>query len=125
MKAMRNAILVLMVVCVGLQFVACKTLALGGDKRYKVELNNILLNVDTEFSKDGAVTPGTRKKLDEFLTKYEADYGTKASFTETKKMRDLINEADTTPEATRFTKYQEAMASKASAEQYLTTEIKQ
>jgi hypothetical protein len=124
MKVLRNGILVLMVICVGLQFVACSTLAMNGDKRYKVELNNILLRVQSDFDKSGAVSGDTRKKLDDFLTKYEADYSSKASYTDAKKMRDLINEAEADPN-TAFGKYQQALALKTSAEEYLTTEVKQ
>src|SRR5690242_2762220 len=123
MKTLRNAILALMVVCIGLQIVACTTLALNGDKRYQLALNNVLLNVQSDFDKDGSVSSSTRKKLDELLTKYEKDYGTKASYTDTKKMRDLINDAESN-EASKFSKYQEALQMKTEAEQYLTTEIK-
>jgi hypothetical protein len=124
MKGLRNGILALMALCVGLQFVACSTLALNGDKRYKVELNNIFLNVQSDFDKEGGATPQTRKKLDELITKYEADYGKKASFTCMKQMRDAINEAEADPN-NKFSKYQVALQLKNEAEDYLTTEIKQ
>lgn len=123
MKTLRNGILVLMALCVGLQIVACTTLALSGDKRYKVELNNIFTNVQADFDKDGGISPATKKKLDELITKYEADYGTKASFTDMKKMRDKIVEAESNPD-NKFHIYQEALQLKTEAEQYLTTEVK-
>ena len=127
MKSLRNGILALMVICVGLQFVACSTLALNGDKRYKVELNNILLNVQSDFDKNGDVTPEDRKKLSEFLTKYQTDYGKKASYQAAKAMNDDIvaAEAMDTQDPNRFAKFQQALSNKTESEQYLTTEVKQ
>jgi hypothetical protein len=126
MNALRNWMIVLMLTSMGLQIVACTTLAVTGDKRYKAELNSVLLMVQADLEANGALGPKAEKKLDALITKYEPTYGQKGSFLRTKQMRDKLAEskADTNP-ATQFQKIEEAKQLKTEAEGYLSTEIKE
>jgi len=123
MTSIRNAVIAMMAVCIGLQIAACNSLALSGDKRYKTELNNVLLSAQSDFDKDGAVSPTTLKKMEGLLGKYRAEYAEKGSFIRFQEMVDLINRAEQTP-AEAFGLYREAFAKKIECESYLTTEIK-
>ena len=125
MNALRNWMIVLMLTSMGLQIVACNTLAVTGDKRYKAELNSVLLSVQADLEASGALAARTEKKLDALLTKYEPTYGPKGSFIRVKEMRDKLREAkaDTNP-ATQFQKIEEAKMLKTECENFLSTEIK-
>lgn len=122
MASIRNAVLVMMAFCIGLQIVACNSLALSGDKRYKTEVNNVLLNAQADFDKNGAISEATQKKMTALLTKYEAEYSGKGSYMKLKDMVTAIDEAEADP-ANAFKKYQAALAMKHEAENFLTTEF--
>lgn len=122
MAALRLAVIALMIGCISLQVVACTTLALSGAKRYKTEMNNVLLNAQRDFEKDGAVSATTKGKMEKLLTKYQTEFGEKGSYMRFKEMYDLIVEAEAKPNEA-FQKYQVAMQKKSDAEGYLTTEI--
>lgn len=122
MASIRNAVFVMMAVCIGLQIAACNSLALSGDKRYKTEINNVLLSAASDFEKNGSVSAVTTKKMETLLTKYEAEYGGKGSYMRVKEMLDLIKEAEANPTGA-FNIYRQALQKKTEAEGYLTTEI--
>jgi predicted GTPase len=126
MNALRNWVIAIMLVNIGLQLAACSTLAVSGDKRYKAELNSVLLAVQSDLESNGSISAKTEKKLDGLLTKYESTYGQKGSYIRTKDMRDKLREAkaDTNP-STQFQKIEEAKMLKTEAEGFLTTEIKE
>jgi hypothetical protein len=126
MVSLRNSLIALMFVCVGLQIAACNSLALTGDKRYKAEVNAVLLSVSSDLDKDGAISAYSQKKVDALIAKYEKDYGGKASFMKIKEMNDLLKAAAAdTSQATQFRKIEEAKQAREMAESYLTTEIKE
>jgi hypothetical protein len=123
MVRLRNAVIVMMLICIGLQLVACNSLALSGDKRYKTEINNVLLNCNEDFSKNGEVSDATVAKMDKMVTKYQADYGEKGSFIRFKEMIELVKKAKA-DSANAFNLMQQAMMKKSEVEGYLTTEVK-
>ena len=77
---------------------SCTTLALEGDRKYKVDLTNVLVVIRDEISNEGEVSERSAQKLDGVLAKYEEKYGRKGSFQHSSDIPELIKSASANPE---------------------------
>ena len=101
----------------------CKSLALSGARKYKVDLTNALLNIQTAIETDGVVKQGEIDKLDQVLTKYEPEFGNKGSFSTSKRILESLKKvvAENPPNA--FQLYRSAISDIAGVNELLKTEV--
>ena len=82
---MRNAstiILALVAACLLIGILGCTSLALSGEKKYKVDVTNVLLKMKAQIEQDGEIPEATVKKLNAVLRKYEAEFSKNGSYGE-------------------------------------------
>lgn len=80
MHNLRIGLLALAAVCILFNLVGCKTLALSGEKKYKVDLSNVVLNIKDEIEKTGDVSDDKLVKFEKLMDKYRDQFGDKGSF---------------------------------------------
>jgi hypothetical protein len=97
MKTIKTALFILALVCFTTGLVSCTSLALSGAKKYKVDLINVLNNLDQEIQQDGKVKPASVAALESKLAQYKKDFGDKASYIQASQVLELIKKADAEP----------------------------
>ena len=104
---------------------ACNSLALTGPKKYKVDLQNIMLQIKSEIDNQGSVSEKTMNKLDGFLEKHREEFGGKGSFMRSEEALEAIKEAKAGEAEGKnvFQKYLEVKQSMNSAGDMLAPEI--
>lgn len=85
----------------------CNSLALGGAQKYKVDLTNILMKIQDEINKDGAVSDQTFNKFQTFMEDSKEEFGGKGSYYRAEEVMKCLVEARTNPE-NAFMQYQSA-----------------
>jgi hypothetical protein len=85
----------------------CNALALGGAQKYKVDLTNILMNVQDEIESEGQVSDRTFNKFQSFMENNEEEFSSKGSYIKAEEVLDFIIEARNSPDDS-FMKYQSA-----------------
>ena len=74
------ALLVLAAAGLMLGTFGCKALALSGEKKYKVDLQNSLLKIKDEIEEKGEISDRAISKLQGILDKYEEEFSQKGSY---------------------------------------------
>jgi len=87
---MSVALLLLAALCLMLGLVSCKALALSGEKKYKVDLQNALLKINEQVEQDGSISDSAVAKLQGVLERYEEDFSKRGSFIQTTKLIELM-----------------------------------
>jgi hypothetical protein len=123
MLFVRFALLWLVLATIVVGVVCCKTLALSGEKKYKVDLSNVLLNIKDEIDTNGVVSDKTYNKFADFLEKSEEEFGIRASHMLSKDALESIRQAKDDPNS-KFQHYQNALMSIANVQDALKTEVK-
>jgi len=59
---------------------ACRTVAISGPQKYKVDISNVLLKMKLELDRDGQITDATISKLENVLAKHEEEFAGKGSY---------------------------------------------
>jgi hypothetical protein len=101
----------------------CKSLALTGARKYKVDLTNACLNIQNEIEQDGSVKQQTVDKLNSVLTKYEPEFGKKGSWAASKRIFDTITKVLTENPANAFQIYRGCLSDIANVNELLKTEV--
>jgi len=101
----------------------CKSLALTGSRKYKVDLTNACLNIQNEIEQDGAVKQTTVDKLTAVLTKYQPEFGKKGSWTQSSKIRDTVQKVISENPANAFQLYRGCLGDIANVNELLKTEV--
>jgi hypothetical protein len=101
----------------------CKSLALTGSRKYKVDLTNACLNIQNEIEQDGAVKQQTADRLGKVLTKYEPEFGKKGSWTQSKKILDEVNKVIAENPPNSFQLYRSCLGQIANVNELLKTEV--
>lgn len=102
----------------------CNALALGGAKKYKVDLQNILMNITDEIDRDGKVAERTYSKFQSFMDKYEEEYGRKGSYVKALNVMEHVTAARNTPD-NAFMEYQKAKMEITLCQDLLKTEVQE
>jgi len=92
------ALLLVAAACLMLSIVGCNALALGGEKKYKVDLQNSLLKINEQIEQDGTVSDSAIAKLQNVLKKYEDEFSGRGSFTSTMSLLDMLAKVKDEPE---------------------------
>ena len=95
MRFVFGALLIL--VSAGLLASSCQSLALSGPKKFKVDLQNVLVNMDREITNDGHVSDKTSAKLDAVLLKYQGEYAKLGSFMTAQQIQITLQQVKTEP----------------------------
>jgi hypothetical protein len=102
----------------------CNALALGGAKKYKVDLQNILMNIQDEVDRDGMVSDRTYNKFKGFMDKYQEEYGRKGSYIKAKNVLEHVTNARGDSE-NGFMEYQKAKMEITLCQDLLKTEVQE
>jgi hypothetical protein len=97
MRFVFSALLILFAASLLASASGCTSLALTGPKKYKVDLQNVLVNMDREISNDGKITDKTSQKLDQVLVKWQADMSKQGSYMTAVKIQDTLKQIKTDP----------------------------
>lgn len=117
------ALLVVAAACLLLGIVGCNALALGGEKKYKVDLQNALLRISDQIEKDGVVTDSAISKLQGVLDKYAEEFAGRGSYTSTLNLIDTLNKIKDEPQ-NEFIINQSALVIITDIQDTLKTEVK-
>jgi hypothetical protein len=117
------ALLLAAAVCLMLGIVSCNALALGGEKKYKVDLQNSLLKINDQIEKDGTVSDSAIAKLQSVLDKYEEEFADRGSFVSAKGLLDLLAKVKEEPQ-NEFMLNQSALVMISDIQDTLKTEVK-
>jgi hypothetical protein len=118
------ALLLAAMACLMLGIVSCNALALGGEKKYKVDLQNALLKINEQIEQDGTVSDAAKAKLQGVLDKYEEEFSKRGSFISSTKLIELLNRIDSEPNE-EFMINQSALVVIADIQDTLKTEVKE
>lgn len=123
MLFVRFALLWLVLATIVVGVVCCNTLALSGEKKYKVDLSNVLLNIVDEIETNGAVPDRTFNKLAGLLEKSEEEFGIRTSHMQSKAALESLQKAKDDP-SNAFEHYQNALMCIANVQDALKTEVR-
>lgn len=101
---------------------SCKTLALTGKEKYKVDLNNVFATIRDEINNDGLVSEKSVTKLGNILEANREDCSVNGSFVEAEKALTSLKAALNEPEKA-FNHQQEALLYATNSQEFLKTEI--
>jgi hypothetical protein len=108
--------------CLLLVLVAgCKSLAMTGKEKYKVDLNNAFMTIRDQITNDGTASEKAVTKLEDLLTAYRAEFSGKGSFIEAEKALEALKLAASEPDKA-FGHNQVALTHAAVSQDYLKTE---
>lgn len=102
--------------------VSCKTLAISGAKKYRVEITVVANEIDTEISTAGKVSDKMIAKLQKVLDKYQAEFSNYGTYRDGQEIIKLVNEGRADP-AIEFSKYKEVQQKVASIRDMIRTEV--
>ncbi len=80
----------------------CNALALGGAQKYKVDLTNILMQVQDEIDNEGVVSDQTFNKFKTFMENNEEEFGNKGSYVKAENALECLITARNDPEKAFF-----------------------
>jgi hypothetical protein len=118
------ALLLVAAICLGLSIVGCNALALGGEKKYKVDLQNALLRISDQIEKNGEVSDDAIAKLQGVLEKYKEDFSGNGSYTSAESLIETLNKVKDEP-GNEFSINQSALVIISDIQDTLKTEIKE
>lgn len=121
MRTIHIALVIGAVACLLLQ-VACKTLAMTGAKKYRVEITNAVNQVGEDITNEGKVSAAHVKKLQKVLDTYAADFPTWGTYINAQQIIKLVEEAEQ-DQATAFTKYKEVQSKINYIQDMIRTEV--
>lgn len=124
MPFVRLALLWLVLATIVVGVVCCNTLALSGEKKYKVDLSSILLNIVDEIETDGVVSERTYTKFAGLLERTEEEFGVRSSHMLSKDALKALQNAKEDPNSA-FDHYQNALMNIANVQDALKTEIRE
>jgi hypothetical protein len=101
----------------------CNALALSGEKKYKVDLQNSLLRIKDEIEQDGEISDRSIGKLQSVLEKYEEEFSQKGSYATALKLIETADRIKDEPN-NEFTLNQSVLMMIVDIEDTLKTEIK-
>jgi hypothetical protein len=105
MYAVRLALLLLAGACLLSTLASCRTLALSGAKKYRVEITNVANQVAREIGTDGVVSDRTYAKLKKTLDTYRTQFGKYGTFVKAEEIVKYVDEAKASP-GEAFRKFQ-------------------
>ncbi len=108
MRTFHIALVIVAAACLLLQ-VACKTLAISGAKKYRVEITNAVNQVGEDIANEGKISAAHLAKLQKVLDTYAADFSAYGTYTSAQKIIELVKEAEA-DETIAFSKYKEVQS---------------
>jgi hypothetical protein len=105
MRKILIALLFIAIVCV-LAESSCKTLAVSGAKKYRVDITNAVNSISHEIDSDGQVSDAAFAKLNKVLDANRTEFGKFGTFGKAEEIVKYYNEAKADP-ANAFAKYQQ------------------
>lgn len=123
MHRLSIALLVLFAVGMLLGSFGCKALALSGEKKYKVDLQNALLRIKDEIEGAGVISDNSIKKLQGILDKYEKEFSERGSYVSAVKLIEAAARVKEEPQ-NEFMINQSVLMMIVDIEDTLKTEIK-
>jgi hypothetical protein len=102
--------------------VSCNTLAVGGLKKYRVEITNAASDINTEISTNGKVSEKMISKLEGILAKYKDEAGNFGTYRDAQDIIKLVKEGWADP-TTEFAKYKEVQMKTNSIQDMVRTEV--
>lgn len=105
MRTLHIALVIVAVSCLLLQ-AACKTLAISGAKKYRVEITNAVNQIGEDITNSGEISDAHISKLKKVLDTYAAEFSTWGTYTNAQEILQLIEEAKQDSN-TAFSKYKE------------------
>jgi hypothetical protein len=105
MRKMYIALLMITAVCL-LAASSCKTLAVGGAKKYRVDITNAVNAISQEIDSDGKISDASLAKLQKVLDTNRGEFGKYGTFTKGEEIVKYYNEAKADP-ANAFAKFQQ------------------
>lgn len=117
------ALLVLVATGLLLGMLSCNALALSGEKKYKVDLQNALLRLQDEIEQKGEITDRSMGKLKSVLSKYEEEFSNRGSYMTALKLIDTVDLIKEQPQ-NEFTLNQSVLMMIVDIQETLKTEIK-
>jgi hypothetical protein len=106
---MRKIFIALLLITTVLMLAAtssCKTLAVSGAKKYRVDVTNAVNNISAEINSDGKISDQAYGKLTKVLDTYRAEFSKFGTFTKAEEIIKYIDEARADPN-NAFSKYQQ------------------
>jgi hypothetical protein len=117
------ALLVLVATGLLLGMLGCNALALSGEKKYKVDLQNALLRLQDEIEQNGEISDRAMGKLQAVLDKYQEEFGNNGSYATALKLIETANRIKDEPN-NEFTLNQSVLMMIVDIQETLKTEIK-
>jgi len=117
-------LLLVAITCLGLSIVSCNALALGGEKKYKVDLQNALLKISDQIEKNGVVGQDAISKLQSVLDKYKDEYSERGSYVSAVKLIEILDKVKEEPQ-NEFLINQSALVIITDIQDTLKTEVKE
>jgi hypothetical protein len=99
-----------------------KNIATSGPQRYKSEVAAIAAQMKEELTDNGKLNPGTRKKFDGIMSKWEGEMGNGSTYRYLKEAQDKLNQMESDP-ANAFNHKQSAEYKIQEALRALETEV--
>jgi hypothetical protein len=106
MRKIYIALLLITTVCMLAAASSCKTLAVTGAKKYRVDITNAVNNISAEINSDGKISDQAYSKLKKVQDTYRAEFSSYGTFTKSEEIIKYIDEARADPN-TAFAKYQQ------------------
>ena len=97
MHVVRIGLVLLVGLMLSGQFSSCRSLALSGAQKYKVDLTQAMMKVQVEIEQEGQVSERTLAKLENVLEKYGEEFSKKGSYIRASQVLDNIKEAQGDP----------------------------
>jgi hypothetical protein len=121
MRSLTICVVIMAVLLAGFA-TGCKTLAMSGKEKYKVDMNNIFLSIRDEVTNQGTASEKNVKKLEELLTKYRPEFGPMGSFIQAETVLSELKLAVSEPDK-QFLHNQKALMAAGQSQEFLKTEI--
>ena len=106
---MRKIYIALLLITAGFIVAAsssCKTLAVTGAKKYRVDITNAVNAISAEVNTDGKISDQSIKKLNKVLDTYRGEFSKFGTFVKAEEILKYIDEAKADP-TNAFAKYQQ------------------
>lgn len=122
MRKMLIAFLCVAAICALVAESSCKTLAVSGAKKYRVDITNAVNAISAEITSDGKISDRALAKLNSVLDTNRADFSNYGSFTKAEEIVKLVGEAKADPN-NAFQKYQQVQDKAAYIVDMIRTEV--
>lgn len=106
MRKIYVALFLIATICILAASSSCRTLAVTGAKKYRVDITNAVNTISSEINNDGKISDRAIAKLKKVLDANRADFGQYGTFTKAEEILKYNDEAVADPNVA-FAKYQQ------------------